>query len=513
MARPFVTLPSTLPRIGWATAIRGRPVALLDCTALLILATAIRLFWLGHTSLWSDEVFSVRWSQLDPDFLVGQGAHLEVNPPAYYLLLRGWMHIAGMSVFAVRSLSALCSIPTVLVAYAIGWRLGGRLAARLAGVFLAINPLSVYFAQETRGYALLSLLEGVALLGLCYALGEAENERRRLSWTALFSVAAVAAFHVHYTALLFIGACFVPIGLDVLRPRPIRWRRVLPWAGSGLCIAIGIAAPLETAMSMSHSADIAWMARLRLHDIWTFVVQVLAYPGGGHRYLLVAGADAILALVVAAGLLRQPPNALQFNIAILVPLSYCILLIAVSVLRPMLVTRVGVWLSLPICLLLAYATAVQAWKWPRLVSAIMVAIIFLSLTADYFVWQPKENWPRTVQAVRGNPSCQGPVVSFGPYNLELQRYGPDIAARPMYWVRPYHGMPATSESVLDTRLTHDVALQPEALATFMRATPGATLVVRQVHLGTVVSLLGEMTDKMRVRETIHGGGGITIFCR
>jgi hypothetical protein len=264
---------------------------------------------------------------------------------------------------------------------------------------------------------------------------------------------------------------------------------------------------------MSHSADIAWMAKLHLHDVWTFVVQILAYPGGGHRYLLVAGADAALALVVAAGLLRQPPSPLQFNIVVLVPSAYCVLLIAVSLLRPMLISRVGVWLSLPICLLLAYATAVQAWQWPRLVSFATVAVIFLGLTADYFIWQPKEDWTSTAQAVLGNPSCQGPLVSFGPYNLELQHYEPRLAGRRMYWVRPSHGMPPTSESVLDTMLTHDTPLEPEALAAFMQANPSAALVVRQVHLGTAVSLLGDMTDKMNIRQTIHGGGGITIFCR
>ncbi len=500
-------------QISSVKACSVRWAILLDCTILLILASALRFFWLDRSSLWADEIFSVYWSQLDPAFLLGQGEHLEANPPAYYLLLRAWTDVAGTSVFAVRALSAVCSIPTVLIAYAIGWRLKGRLMAMLAGVFLAINPLSVYFAQETRCYALLSLCEDLALLGLCYALAEIRNERRRLPWIALFSIAAVAAFRTHYTALFFICACYIPVGLDLMRSRPISWRRVLPWIGSGLFIAVGIVAPLFIAISMSHSADIAWISKLELHDMWKFTVQVLAYPGGGHRYLLVGGADAVLALVVAAGLLRRPPNALQFNLMILVPLSYCVLLIAVSLIRPMLLSRVGVWLSLPICLLLAYTAAAQASKWPQAISVMTVMIIFLGVTADYFLYEPKENWFRTANAVLTKPGCQGPLVSLGPYNLELQHYWPDIGSRPMYWVRPYHGMPATSESVLDTMLTHDIALEPEDLAAFMQANPGAALIVRQVHLGTALSLLDDIGNKMNIRETIPGGGGVTIFCR
>ncbi|HEY4040489.1 MAG TPA: glycosyltransferase family 39 protein, partial [Rhodopila sp.] len=455
------------------------------------------MFWLDRTSLWADEVFSFHWSLLDPDFLLGQGKRLEVNPPAYYLLLHGWMHLVGTSVFAVRSLSVLCSVPTVLAAYAIGWRLNGRHAALLAGFFLAINPLSIYFAQEARGYALLDLFDSVALVGLCYALAEPTNERRRLLWIALFSVAVVAAFRVHYTTLFFIGACFVPVALNLLRSRPFFWRRVLPWVGCGLFIAAGIALPLQTAVSMSHSADIAWMGSLDLREIWRFIVQIFSYPGGGHNNLLVGGAESVLAMVVAAGLLQRSPDALQFNIMILVPVSYCVFLIAASLVRPMLLSRVAVWLSLPICLLLAYATLAQPRKW-RGFSLIAVATIFLGLTIDYFVIQPREDWSAAVRALTANPRCQGPIVAFGPYNLELQHYQPSIAARPMYWVRPYHGMPETSESVLDAMLTHDLPLEPEDLVAFMQAHPGAAFVVRQIHYQTALSLLGNMADKMRV---------------
>jgi hypothetical protein len=112
-----------------------------------------------------------------------------------------------------------------------------------------------------------------------------------------------------------------------------------------------------------------------------------------------------------------------------------------------------------------------------------------------------------------NPSCQGPLVSLGPYNLELQQYWPSIGGRLVYWVRPYHGMPATSESVLDTMLTHDTRLEPEDLRDFMKATPGAVFVVRRAYLDIGLSLLGDVTNKMSIRETIHGGGDITIFCR
>ena len=64
---------------------------LLDCLALLALAFALRFAFLANEPLWTDEVFTVYWSQLDPNFLIGQGTHIETNLPAYFLLMHAWI--------------------------------------------------------------------------------------------------------------------------------------------------------------------------------------------------------------------------------------------------------------------------------------------------------------------------------------------------------------------------------------------------------------------------------------
>ena len=56
---------------------------------------------------------------------------------------------------SVRFPSLLFSVATVLVIYATGRVLMGRVTALLAGLLAAIDPAAIYFAQEARSYALL----------------------------------------------------------------------------------------------------------------------------------------------------------------------------------------------------------------------------------------------------------------------------------------------------------------------------------------------------------------------
>ncbi len=151
----------------------GRWVSLAERHGWLIsvlLAAVARALFLGGNSLWSDETFSILWSQQSLGYLTGAGTQLEPNPPLYYVLLHEWMLVFGSSAGAVRSLSVVFSILSVLATYGIGHVLLGGRAAILAGIFAALDPASVFFAQEARAYSLLACLEGTAILALaCYA--------------------------------------------------------------------------------------------------------------------------------------------------------------------------------------------------------------------------------------------------------------------------------------------------------------------------------------------------------
>ena len=129
--------------------------------AILLLAAALRFHRLGAQSLWHDEAVSYAHT-LRPASEVIQLAQHDLHPPGYFLLLGWWQDFAGSSEFALRLLSAFCSLVSIAFVYAIGRRLCHPAVGIVAAAILALNSLSIYYAQEARMYALMTAVAGAS---------------------------------------------------------------------------------------------------------------------------------------------------------------------------------------------------------------------------------------------------------------------------------------------------------------------------------------------------------------
>ena len=129
---------------------------LLPALVIVLLAAGLRFHLLGAQSLWNDEGNS--YVQATRSFAdIAANAARDIHPPGYYWLLKIWMVLTGESEFALRSLSAFASLLGVALTYALGRRLFSPLAGLAAALLVALNAFSIYYAQETRMYALLAL--------------------------------------------------------------------------------------------------------------------------------------------------------------------------------------------------------------------------------------------------------------------------------------------------------------------------------------------------------------------
>lgn len=123
---------------------------------ILLLASGVRFHLLGAQSLWHDEGNS--YVQATRSFsAIAENAARDIHPPGYYWALSLWHGLTGDSEFALRALSAFASILSVAFTYALGVRLFGHMAALTAAALVALNTFSIFYAQETRMYALLAL--------------------------------------------------------------------------------------------------------------------------------------------------------------------------------------------------------------------------------------------------------------------------------------------------------------------------------------------------------------------
>ena len=137
----------------------GRPWALIAAIAgLTAAAAAIRFIPLGVQSFHHDEVITVM--RVIPGtfgHMLHEVVRSESNPPLYYVLAWGWAKAFGRDEWGIRSLSALLGTLTVPVGYAIGRQLSGRRVGLILMGLLAFNPMLIWYSQEARSYALLSM--------------------------------------------------------------------------------------------------------------------------------------------------------------------------------------------------------------------------------------------------------------------------------------------------------------------------------------------------------------------
>jgi 4-amino-4-deoxy-L-arabinose transferase-like glycosyltransferase len=196
--------------------------------AIVAVAAGLRFYRLGFQELWMDEGVSFGMATVE-DFRAA--LRREYNPPIYYLLQRLWLLPFGESEAALRSLSAVFG--TVFVA-AIVW--GGRVflgpaVGLWSGALAAIAPLHIYYSQEARPYALLSL----AIVLITITLWRAVQVGSWARWLA-FSSCTLLALSTHYFAILVLA----PAGLLVLLgPAALRGNR--QWRRYAVASVLGLA--------------------------------------------------------------------------------------------------------------------------------------------------------------------------------------------------------------------------------------------------------------------------------
>ena len=123
---------------------------------ILLLTFAARLINIGVESLWVDEGFSYWTIQHDDLFGV---LRRDVHPPLYFLALRGWSGLTGLTELALRYFSVLPSVLSVAMIYQVGRELVRQRGLKeyssiplLAALMLALADMETSIAQEVRMY-------------------------------------------------------------------------------------------------------------------------------------------------------------------------------------------------------------------------------------------------------------------------------------------------------------------------------------------------------------------------
>jgi uncharacterized membrane protein len=199
---------------------------------ILVGAAGLRIHGIADSSFWLDEFCSVETSTgrglmhvslprnailADPPpltTLAGGGPwwsiwtsmSLDNHPPLYFILLRFWRDAFGESDAAARGLSVVASLAAIVFVFdavRTGWE--SDAAALWAAVLMAVAMPQIHFAQEVRGYALLSALAAAACAALVRCDRWGWNRRRGVALAG----SVVAMMLTHYYAVAPLAAPIV----------------------------------------------------------------------------------------------------------------------------------------------------------------------------------------------------------------------------------------------------------------------------------------------------------------
>ncbi len=245
----------------------------------VLLSLAVRLYDLGGKDLWIDEANSVIIAQENPSGLI-ERLRFDSNPPAYYLLLHGWIRTFGDSAVAVRSLSVLFGACLVAGVFLFARRFFSFRVAAMASLLICLSPIQVVWSQQARMYTLLPLLGLVSMWFLWKAVFEGT-----IRSLAGYVLTTLLCLYVHNYAFYLLPAHFLfLVWSGALRARPG------VWAICGLCIVAGYAPWLPTVLTqLQNKGHYSWF--IPIWEDWGIIGSVKHTlksftPGPGASFVL-----------------------------------------------------------------------------------------------------------------------------------------------------------------------------------------------------------------------------------
>lgn len=163
-----------------------------------LLGFGLRVQRLNFQPLWGDEGWSLYFTAQSLPHLIALTA-IDIHPPLYYLLLKTWLALAGLTAETARYFSVVSGVLLIPVVAGLGRRLIGRRVGIIAAGLTAVMPLAVYYAQEVRMYGLVALLGAMSMV---FFTRRADGRRYWLAY--VFSTAA-ALYTMYYATFLVLG--------------------------------------------------------------------------------------------------------------------------------------------------------------------------------------------------------------------------------------------------------------------------------------------------------------------
>ncbi|MGK5095303.1 glycosyltransferase family 39 protein, partial [Deltaproteobacteria bacterium TL4] len=281
------------------------------------------LYW--TQSLWRDEAFSV-WISQSTLAEVIQRTSGDFNPPLYYLLLNLWMKLFGNSEVALRGMSLMFSLIFLIVVYYFAKSLfKSERAAVFTTIFMAVNPMLLYFAFELRMYSLLVLFATLSMYFL-----HAKN------WKWYIVASTLGMYTQPFMAFVILSQCVYML----------LTKQLVQLIKNGIVIGLLYLPWVPTLLSQFRASGPMWMYPVDLNLISSVLGNLFfgyeGTPGNLWKIMQITSLIFILATIFAWKNSKSKSNISLLLCWVFVP---CVSVLTISLLKPVYVHRYLIFVS------------------------------------------------------------------------------------------------------------------------------------------------------------------------
>ena len=365
---------------------------------LALIAFGWRVVALDRQSLWRDEVDAIFFAVRSLDDTLRMFVQPAQNGPLYFLGLRPWLSIMGTTEFVLRYPSVVAGTLSVPLLWQVARRLlpeksGQTTTALLGASLMTFNPYQVWYGQEGKMYATITLL---ALLATWLWWRGVEQGGWR-PWLGYWITVSVAMYiHLLMVLIIPLHAIWFVIAWPASRRR---------WRGYGLALA-GLTLPYlpmlwwhwqlltstEKLTGFTFTPLASMVQSLILNHARGFTAQpdlVWLAP-----VFFLAGAGVLLGGTVIGGQWSEtaPPLAAGRRYGLLITwlVLPVVFIYLVSLRQPVFTERYVIWIGPAAMLVLALGIRVVARASGRFGPATtIIAVGYVLLLWSYIGWQQK----------------------------------------------------------------------------------------------------------------------------
>ncbi len=124
-----------------------------DIIILAAIGFVVRMRIVTLDDLWYDEAFTGNLMRLGKQQF-WQVAAIDPHPPLYYVILKLWTTVFGVNDLALRSMSVLFGVLTIVMIYLVVKELFNKETGAVASLLAAVSPFLTSYSAEARSYSM-----------------------------------------------------------------------------------------------------------------------------------------------------------------------------------------------------------------------------------------------------------------------------------------------------------------------------------------------------------------------